>query len=100
MRTMIVIILALTLLAGVAYATDFSKYTTDELLGLRGTMWNATIEERTALHTELSKRVPEMTEEQKKEFSSRPALAGRGMGRGGGIGRGMGYGPYCPYRTN
>ncbi|MEO5356428.1 MAG: DUF1104 domain-containing protein [Nitrospirae bacterium YQR-1] len=102
MKTVIMIVLTLTLLTGVAYATDFSTYTTDELLGLRGTMWNATVDDRIAFHTELSKRVAEMTTDQKKSFAGRPALAGRGMGRGMGrcMCRGMGYGPNCPYRAN
>ncbi|MBF0488583.1 MAG: hypothetical protein HQK98_10515 [Nitrospirae bacterium] len=91
MKKVIMIILTLTLAIGVAYAADFTTYTTDELLGMRGTMYNATIEQRNALHTELTKRVEQMTPEQKQAFASRPAFAGRGMGRG------MGN---CPYRPN
>lgn len=91
MKKLIMILLTLTLSIGVAYAANFSTYTTDELLGMRGTMCNATLQERNALHTELTKRTAEMTAEQKQEFATRPAIAGRGMGRGM---RGN-----CPYRT-
>ncbi|MBF0567838.1 MAG: hypothetical protein HQK95_03125 [Nitrospirae bacterium] len=91
MKKVSMAILTLMLAAGVVYAADFATYTTDELLGMRGTMYNATVQQRTALHTELTKRVEQMTPEQKQEFASRPASAGRG--------RGMGYGPNCPYRT-
>ncbi|MCG6553134.1 MAG: DUF1104 domain-containing protein [Candidatus Magnetominusculus sp. LBB02] len=105
MKTLIMVVLSIALLAGGAYAADFSTWTTDELLGLRGTMYNSSVETRTALHSELTKRVETMTAEQKAEFASRPAKAGTGKGRG--MGRGMGKGmancpnvPDCPYRTN
>jgi hypothetical protein len=98
MKTAIMVILTLMLLAGAAYAADYSTHMTDELLMMRGTMYDATIGDRTAFHTELSKRIAAMTPEQRQAVTGRPAFAGMGMGRRG-MGRGMGYAPYCPFRT-
>lgn len=83
------------LAAALAYGADFSGKSTDELLGMRGTM--KTVEERHQLHNELQHRYETMTQEQKRRFESRPANRqgmgpGNGMGSGGGMGSGMGGG--------
>ncbi len=100
--------MALVLLAALCppawAATDYSSMTTEELSKLRGTMRNASQEERNAFREEWQKRMHEMTQEERDRYLGRPAPAssegtgmgqGRGRGQGGGgqgMGRGMGQG--------
>lgn len=84
------------LAAGMVYAADFSKMSTDELLEQRGTM--TTVQERQALHNELKLRERTMTEEQLQKFHTYPPenrvkkFKNRTDGQGMGQGRGMGMG--------
>lgn len=89
----VTLLLGAALAATMAFGADFSKKSTDELLGMRGTM--NTMEERQQLHNELQHRYETMTQEQKQRFESRPANRkgmGKGMGPGNGMGPGMGGG--------
>jgi len=76
MKKSFLLILALALLATPALAaddfTDYSSYSTDELAAMRGTLRDATIEERTLFQTEWQSRVLEMDEATRLEFSGRP----------------------------
>ena len=98
MKTLSAVGLVLALLIGIApaWGVDFSTYTNEELASMRGTMRNATEEERTAFRDEWQKRLQTMTMEERRQYSGRPANApadgsgsgqGRGMGRGGRGGR-------------
>jgi hypothetical protein len=88
------------LAAGVGFAADFSKKSTDELLGMRGTM--TTEQERVQLHNELKNREKTMTQEQLQKFQTYPPEnrvkkfknqgGGQGLGNGKGGGKGMGGG--------
>ncbi len=94
---------------GSALATDFSQYSTEELSKMRGTMREATQEEREAFRQEWQKRLKEMSPEERRQYVGPPVNAprdgqgykyrqsrkegkGRGqeMGRGKGMGRGRG----------
>lgn len=98
MKSLSVIGLVLVLMIGItpAWGVDFSTYTNEELASMRGTMRNATSEERTAFRGEWQERLQAMTPEERQQYSGRPANApadgsgsgqGRGMGRGGRGGR-------------
>ncbi len=101
-------LLASALMIGTsALAVDYSQYSTEELAKMRGTMRNATEEEREAFRAEWQKRLREMSPEERKQYMGRPENAtrdgqgfqyGRGKGRGGqGMGQGMGRGGRsCP----
>ncbi len=62
------IILSTLLLGAAVYAADYSSKSTDELLGMRGTL--ITVPERSELHTELMKRKKTMTKEQLEKFKT------------------------------
>jgi hypothetical protein len=99
MRRILIIILALlfAILVGDAFAVDYSKYTTEELASMRGTLQDASQEEREAFRAEWQKRLQNMTPEERQQYMGRPNNsgsqpgAGRMQGRGGG-GKGMGRG--------
>ncbi len=76
-RLVAVAVLALGI-AGGAYATDFSSYTTDELLEMRGTV---AVEDRDAFRSELQDRLQSMTPEERAAYD---------IGRNGGTGSGLG----------
>lgn len=91
--------IVLLLIAGFSFAADYASMTTQELAALRGTLYNATAEERAAFRTEWRKRVAEMTQEERQTYSmSGPAdgtgrqLGNRGSGGGSGNGNGSGNG--------
>ncbi len=99
----IIIVLGFGLLSGNAFAEDYSQYTTEELAGMRGTLQDASEEERDDFRAEWQKRVQDMTPEERQEYTGRPENArsqpgaGRMQGRGnaqdrGGYGKGMGRG--------
>lgn len=82
-------------------ATDYRAMTTEELAARRGTMQQATQEERNAFQNEWRKRVRQMNREEKQKFlgqpengprdgSGRNSGPGMGSGMGGGMGRGGG----------
>ncbi len=84
-------IVSLFLLTGTTvFATDFSKYSTEELAKMRGTMWQATEQEREAFRAEWQKRVQNMSPEQRRQYIGKPANAGLRAGRG--MMKGRGYG--------
>lgn len=76
MKKSFLLILTLALLSTSALAadefTDYSSYSTDELAAMRGTLRDATVEERTLFQTEWQSRVLEMDEATQLEFSGRP----------------------------
>ena len=86
------VLLGILLLGGLVYAADFSSKSTDELLGMRGTM--TTQEERNALHNELKIREKTMTQEQLKKFRTYPPenRVPKYKNQGQGMGQGMGQG--------
>lgn len=79
MKKSVLLILALALLAipvlAAAEDTDYSSYSTEELAAMRGTLRDATVEERTLFQTEWQSRVLEMDETTRLEYSGRPANA-------------------------
>lgn len=84
----------MTLVASNVFAvTDYSKYSTEELAAMRGTLRNASVEERNAFRTEWQKRMQQMSSDQRQQY-----VRGRGYGlrdgscAGTGPGQGMGYG--------
>jgi hypothetical protein len=89
---------AVLLTAGSIMAADFSNLTTEELNKKRGTMWNATAEEREAFRYEWQERIQNMTQEERQKYMGRPENAGQGKmmnqerGYGMGGGKGMGGG--------
>lgn len=91
------------LAAASAIAADYSSYSTEDLANMRGTMQNATIEERNAFHTEWQKRLQSMSLEERQKYAGRPANAPQSSGSYGGYGRGQGRGcgrgaaGVCPY---
>lgn len=102
-RILVILVLAFAVLSGNAFAADYSKYTTEELDSMRGTLQDASEEERDAFRDEWQKRVQDMTPEERQKYTGRPDNAqsqpgaGRIQGRGnaqdrGGYGKGMGRG--------
>ena|SRR3990167_7788750 len=96
-------ILAFSLLtATLAFAaTDYSAMTTEELSAKRGSMKQATVEERNAFQNEWQNRVQKMSPEEKQKAMGQPENAprdgagqksGQGQGRGSGMGGGGGMG--------
>lgn len=86
-------------------ATDYSAMTTEELAAQRGTLHQATVEERNAFHNEWQKRVQQMSPEERRKALRPPPNAprdgsgprfGPGVGNsptpGSGMGSGMGGG--------
>lgn len=103
----IILVLGLGILAGNAFAEDYSQYATEELASMRGTLQDASQEERDAFRAEWQKRVQDMTPEERQKYTGRPDNAqcqpsadrmqgsGNAQGRGGygkGAGRGFGKG--------
>lgn len=80
------------LCATMAWAvTDYSAMTNEELAAKRGTMQQATMEERNTFQNEWQKRVQQMSPEEKQKAMGQPENAPRdGSGQKNGQGRGMG----------
>jgi len=106
-RILIILVVAFGILSGNAFAEDYSQYTTEELANMRGTLQDASQEERDAFRAEWQKRLQDMTPEERQEYTGRPENArsqpsadrmqgsGNAQGRGGygkGAGRGFGRG--------
>ncbi len=75
----------LMMTAPVWAGTDYSAMTTGELNQIRGTMRNASQEERNAFRAEWQKRMQEMTREERRNFMGRPENGqqdGTGLKRG------------------
>ena len=89
------LILGLTLLSVPAWAaSDFSKYTTEEMHEMRGTMQNATEKERNAFQHEWQRRMREMPVEDRSKYSGKGrkeqadwSSPGKGQGQGKGQGK-------------
>jgi hypothetical protein len=82
MKKSIFIMLALALMATPVLAADeatidnvYSSYSTEELAAMRGTLRDATVEERTMFQTEWQSRVLEMDATTRQEYMGRPANA-------------------------
>ncbi len=90
------LLFATILTTGIAFATDFGQHSTEELADMRGTMQNATVEERNAFRTEWQKRIQNMTQEERQKYlgphSGSGSQYGTGQIQGRGKGRGMGKG--------
>ena len=87
------LVIAMIVAVGSAFATDFRQYSTEELINLRGTMKDATDEEREAFRNEMRARVQNMSDEERQEFfeemrSKRGSSEGFRKGPGRGMGRG------------
>ena len=76
-------------------ATDYSSMSNEELSAKRGTMREASDEERNAFRSEWQQRTQSMTTEERQQYTGQPANApmdgsgaqqGMGQGRGGGGG--------------
>ena len=106
-RILVILVLALAILSGNTFAADYSQYTTEKLSDMRGTLQDASEEERDAFRAEWQKRVQDMTPEERQKYVGRPDNAqcqpgsdrmqgsGNAQGRGGygkGMGRGSGRG--------
>lgn len=85
MKTKPTVIFTLTFLALAtvpAWGIDFSSLSTEELSAKRGTMMNATEEERKAFRNEWQKRMRELAPEERAKYRGRPDNAPSGS-RGG-----------------
>ncbi|MCX5863802.1 MAG: DUF1104 domain-containing protein [Deltaproteobacteria bacterium] len=83
--------------------TDYSSMTNEELAAKRGSLQQATMEERNAFQNEWQSRVQKMSPEEKQKVMGQPENAqrdgsgqkngqGKSMGSGSGTGGGMGSG--------
>ncbi len=92
MKKTVLAICCLVMVAGAAWAVDYSSMSTEDLNRMRGTLYNANQTEWNAFHAEWQKRLGQMTPEQRQQYMG----PGRGMGMGrGGMGGGMGRGRGC-----
>ena len=58
-----------------AWAVDYSNYTNDELAAIRGTLRDASAEDRAAFAKEWQDRLQSMTVEERQNYAGRPANA-------------------------
>ncbi len=77
--TSISVLATAVLMSGIAIATDYSGLTTEELSRVRGTLQNATDQERDAFRTEWQSRVQNMTQDERQQYAGRPENAGQGQ---------------------
>ena len=77
--------LVLALAPTVGWATDYSTFSTDELMAMRGTLRDAPAEEREQFRTEVHKRIQQMSQEELATygFGPRPGMAPGAIGRPG-----------------
>lgn len=92
----IALFLSFCILTGNTFAVDYSQYTTEELADMRGTLQDASPEERDAFRVEWQKRFQKMTPEERQKYSGRPdnAWSQEGAGRMQGSGNAQGRGGY------
>ena len=83
-------VLCMLSMPNLGYSADYSSYSTQELAAMRGTLRNASPEERAAFRQEWQKRMQNMTPEERAQYMN---SAPRGRGQGMGYGRGQGN---CP----
>ncbi len=79
-------IIAVALLASVVWAADFTGYTTEQLISMRGTV---AVQDRVGFRAEMQKRIQTMTPQQRQLFMQSKKNRS-GMGGGAGAGRGAG----------
>ncbi len=78
---------SLLTLSSMVMAADYSRYSTEELAAMRGTLRNLSAEEREAFRTEWQKRLQQMSPEERATYTR-----GNGAGMGSGSCSGQGYG--------
>jgi len=76
--TGITLIAAAVFVASLAFASDYSGYSNEELSRIRGTLQNATEQERQQFRTEWQSRLQNMTQEERQIYAGRPENAGQG----------------------
>lgn len=91
-KTLIVSIVFLLVLPVSALCTDYKSMTTQQLSELRGTMYNASQEQRDLFRDEWRKRINEMTPEEKQQFLGAGGGRGKGNRSSDGLGDGKGRG--------
>lgn len=91
-KTLTVSVLFLALLPAVGLGADYQSMTTRELSELRGTMADASQEQRDAFRAEWKKRIEQMTEEEKQQYFGAGGGRGQGNRSGDGLGDGTGRG--------
>lgn len=83
---------ALLAISSQALAVDYTSMSTEELSKIRGTLYNATDEDRNAFRTEWQSRVSQMSPEDQAKYMGQGKGPGKGMQQGGGNGKGQGQG--------
>lgn len=83
---------AAVMLATPVWATDYSGMSTDELSKIRGTLQNASEQERENFRKEWQNRVGDMTPEERQQYMGPGNKKSQGKGQGQGQGKGMGKG--------
>ena len=84
--------LVILILAGQAMSADYQAMTTEQLSQLRGTMYNASEEERAAFRAEWTKRLNQMSAEERQQYLGADSGRGKGNRLGTGLGDGTGRG--------
>lgn len=84
--------LVLLILSGQGVSADYQTMTTQELSQLRGTMYNASEEQRAAFRAEWTKRLDQMSSEERQLYLGADSGRGRGNRSGSGLGDGTGRG--------
>ena len=91
-KTMVAATLLLLSLPAIGVCADYQAMTTKDLSELRGTMYNASQEEREAFRAEWRKRIDLMTSEEKQQYLGPGGGRGKGNRSGDGLGDGSGRG--------
>jgi hypothetical protein len=73
---------AMMFTANNVFASDYSHYSTEELSKMRGTMQNATAEERESFRTEWQERTRNMTQQERQEYMGMKSGKGAKSGQG------------------
>lgn len=91
-KATMVLAMALMTVTPVWAGTDYSSMSNEELSQTRGTMREASDEERNTFRSEWQQRTQNMTTEERQQYTGRPASAAAdGSGSGQGRGRRMGH---------
>jgi Ca2+-binding EF-hand superfamily protein len=85
-------LMIIAFLASVAWATDFSQVSTEEMMNMRGSV---PVDDRPAFQQEMQKRMQSMTPEERQKYKPMRQGMGMNMGQGMGQGKGMGMGQNC-----
>jgi hypothetical protein len=98
-KTLFFFTILLTISYGLpAQAADYQSMTTEELSQIRGSLYNASQEERDAFHEEWNNRLANMDATERDHYTSSAPGRGNGLrdgsgaGRQGGSGQGLGNG--------